>query len=1145
MEATAPVATKDIVSFISRWQAASGTERANYQLFLTELTTLLGLPPPDPASEDTRDNSYVFERRVDIRNPDGSENRGYIDLYKRNCFVLEAKQTGKTIDTHGWDKAMLAAQHQADQYIRALPADEGRPPFIVVTDVGRSLELYAEFSRTGANYVPFPDPGHHRIRLQDLNNPDIQERLRLLWLDPLRLDPSKYAARVTREISITLAKLARSLEQDGYEVQRVARFLMRCLFTMFAEDVELLPSDGFTRLLKRLKDNPDSFVPAMENLWHNMNHGLYDAHFMQQIKRFNGGLFADTDPVPLTSDQIELLINAARSDWRFVEPAIFGTLLERALDPRERHKLGAHYTPRTYVERLVMPTIIEPLRREWSSVQVAAEAWLGQDKPNKAIKELHEFHHQLCKLRILDPACGSGNFLYVALENLKRLEGEVLNMIADLSGGQSAFEAEGLTVDPHQFLGLEVNPRAAAIAEMVLWIGYLQWHYRIYKKLQIPEPILRDFHNIECRDALIDWESIEPMLDEHGNPVTRWDGRTTKLHSVTGEVVPDEFARIVVYRYKDPIKAEWPQANFIVGNPPFIGNKRMRLTLGDGYAEALRKTYPDVPETADFVMYWWHHAADLARSGRLRHFGFITTNSLRQTFNRRIIEHHMEAIHPLSLLYAVPDHPWVDAADGAAVRIAMTVGAGGDCSGTLETVVSEKDTGGEGLEVITQKRVGKLHSDLKYGANISGTKKLQSNLGLSFMGVTLVGVGFVVEPDDVEILKESDVVKPYMNGRDLTQVSRGCYVIDFYGYSSEVARQRFPNSYQRVLERVKPLRDQGKRESRKKEWWQFGEKCPAMREALKGLSRYVGTTETAKHRIFSFLDAIVIPDQKIRVIASDSGVHLGILSSRIHILWSVVSGARQGVGNDPVYNNTLCFEPFPFPDANELQTTRIRDLAEQIDSHRKHQQEVHEGLTLTGMYNVLEKFRKDELLTAKEKTIHEQGLISVLQQLHNELDAAVFNAYGWDDLADVLVGRPGGTTPLTDKSEEQAEAEEDLLCRLVDLNHQRVAEEAQGHIRWLRPEFQAPAVSQQIAELPVENIEETIKVSEITRKRTFPKGMKDQVGVVREILAIAPQSADQIAAHFKRKPIKSVQPVLDALGVMNIAKRKNDIWYLG
>ena len=277
-----------VESFISRWENAGGTERANYQLFLTELCNLLGLAQPDPSEDDTQQNSYVFERRVDISNPDGSQNRGFIDLYRRGAFVLEAKQTGKTLETRGWDKAMQAAYNQADQYVRALPADEGRPPFIIVTDVGRTLELYSEFSCSGGTYVPYPDPRNYRIRLEDLRDPEIQTRLQQLWNEPETLDPSRYAARVTRELSTKLAKLAKSLEESGFEVDRVAHFLKRCLFTMFAEDVGLLPEQSFTALLEQLHGAPQQFPNAISELWQKMDTGGFCGVLMKDVRRSHG-----------------------------------------------------------------------------------------------------------------------------------------------------------------------------------------------------------------------------------------------------------------------------------------------------------------------------------------------------------------------------------------------------------------------------------------------------------------------------------------------------------------------------------------------------------------------------------------------------------------------------------------------------------------------------------------------------------------------------------------------------------------------------------------------------------------------------------------------------------------------------------------
>nr|WP_297459158.1 type IIL restriction-modification enzyme MmeI [uncultured Halomonas sp.] len=584
--------TQAVDAFIARWCDAGGSERANYQLFLTELCALLELPQPDPSGDDTRDNGYVFERRVIIRHADGSERNGYIDLYRRDSFVCEAKQSGKTLDSSGWDKAMLAAHNQADQYVRALPAGEGRPPFILVTDVGRNIELYAEFSRSGATYTPYPDPRSHRIRLEDLHDEAIRRRLKAVWLDPQSLDPARQSARVTRDIANQLARLAKSLEAGGHSAEHVAAFLMRCLFTMFAEDVGLIPRRGFTELLEGQRERLDTLAPMLENLWQTMNSGGFSPILGIQVLRFNGGLFADASAIALNRDQLDLLIDAAKADWRYVEPAIFGTLLERALNPRERHKLGAHYTPRAYVERLVLPTIIEPLRSEFKEVQTAALAFEQQGKHKQAIEEVRAYHRHLCDVRVLDPACGSGNFLYVTLEHMKRLEGEVLNLLHDLGESQGLLELEGVTVDPHQFLGLEINPRAARIAEIVLWIGYLQWHFRTHGRVNPPEPVLRDFHNIEHRDALIAFDAQEIISEESGKPITRWDGITYKPSPITGEMIPDETAQALQYRYINPRKAEWPRADYIIGNPPFIGGWKMRSALGDGYIEAVWSCYP-------------------------------------------------------------------------------------------------------------------------------------------------------------------------------------------------------------------------------------------------------------------------------------------------------------------------------------------------------------------------------------------------------------------------------------------------------------------------------------------------------------------------------------------------------------------------
>jgi len=400
---------------------------------------------------------------------------------------------------------------------------------VLVVDVGNRIELYSEFSRSGATYAPFPDPRSHRIALADLRQPGIRERLRRIWTDPLSLDPSRESARVTREIAAPLATLARSLEGVGHPPEIVAQFMMRCLFTMFAEDVKLLPTESFRELLIKHVEKPDLAMRMLGQLCRDMDNGEFSAAIASDVLRFNCKLFKQPDTLPLDSGQIALLIEAAKAKWENVEPAIFGTLLERALSVRDRHKLGAHYTPRAYLERLVLPTVIEPLRAEWSDAQAAASTLAAESKPDEAVAELRRFHRRLCNVRVLDPACGSGNFLYVTLEHLKRLEGEVLNALDEFGyrqtglalAGERADAAAGETVDRHNLLGIELNPRAAAIAEVVLWIGYLPWHFRTRGDVFPPQPVIRDFRNIENRDAVLAYDRMEYVNDEHGVPVKR------------------------------------------------------------------------------------------------------------------------------------------------------------------------------------------------------------------------------------------------------------------------------------------------------------------------------------------------------------------------------------------------------------------------------------------------------------------------------------------------------------------------------------------------------------------------------------------------------------------------------------------------
>ncbi|CAE7866486.1 yeeA [Symbiodinium microadriaticum] len=1123
----------DVDVFIDRWKSSGGNEMANFQSFAGELVHLLGVETIKVADAEGQNNDYRFERPVTFTYT-GRERRGRIDLYRRGCFILEAKQGSSGAEDHdrnslgqlvkkgaskqagqgkrgtrGFDDTMLKARNQADNYARAVAREDGWPPFLLIVDVGSVIELYADFSRQGQGYTQFPDGNRYRIALDDLREAETQALLRTIWNDPFSLDPSLTAARVTREIAGHLAELGKSFEGQGHDSGTVARFLMRCLFSMFAEDVDLIPKGSFTDVLLKLRGRPEHAEPALKGLWETMNTGGFSQVLMQDLKRFNGGLFKEAEALPLDGMQLGLLIEAAEADWKQVEPAIFGTLLERALDERQRHKLGAHYTPRAYVQRLVTPTIIDPLREDWRDVQAAVQRLTQDGKLEDARKLVHAFHRKLCETTVLDPACGSGNFLYVALEMMKRLEGEVTALLSELGEDQGQLGLAGMTVDPHQFLGIELNPWAANVAELVLWIGYLQWHFRTHGKASPSEPVLRDFQNIKNADAILQWKDRTPRVDEDGDPVTRWDGITTIRHNVTGEEVPDPAARTQVFDYVAPEATVWPQADFIVGNPPFIGLRNIRKAYSDGYLDALRFVYSQVPDNADYVMYWWEKAAlatraygSKAKTGA-RRFGFITTNSVKQSFNRAVTGRHLnDPKSPLSLLFSIPDHPWIDAADGAAVRIAMTVAACGRREGRLLEVVAETDAGREhdGVHCIFDEDAGTIFPDLRLGADLLAAKPLSATRGLACVGYQLTGQGFLLEPTEARqiISKEPQsepLIKPWLGGIGIQRTQQRRLAIDVSHMGVDEVRIDFPTVFQHLSDRVLPERRENSRKSVRERWWVYGEARNTFRPALVGISKMIVTSLTASNRIFVFVPSNTIADSTTVMFALDAGEHLGVMSSRFHVVWATNAGARMGVGNDPRYNKSRCFDPFPFPALTGDQRDAICTLGEELDAHRKRQQETHPKLTLTQMYNVLEKLRAGEVIEGKDKEVYDQGLIGILKDLHDQIDAAVAEAYGWSaDLSD-----------------------DDILVRLVALNKERAEEEAHGHIRWLRPEYQNP--SGEAAEARDGQLEIETKAT-VAEKAPWPKALPDQIAAVREALAdMGEATPEQIARRYSDEQI--------------------------
>ncbi len=1103
----ADAAAAEVDTFIAKWRVSEGAERAAYAQFLTEFCRQLGAETPLPPTSDAEAVTYRFEYPVAFHDAAGATTTGRIDLYKKSCFVLEAKQSrlkgqrkeillaeegmeersavprGRRGADRFLDVKMLHAKRQAEHYARALPASHGWPPFIILCDVGHCFEFYADFSGQGKNYALFPDRHRFRVYLDDLGDPAIRAWIARIWSDPASLDPARHAALATRQIAVRLAAVSKALERR-HDAEDVALFLMRCLFTMFAEDVGLIPRDSFKRLLHECLEAPRSFKPLVEDLWRAMDGGGYSSAVRAQIKRFNGRMFAEPQVFALGRDGIAELLAAAEHDWSLVEPAIFGALLEQALEPSERARLGAHYTPRAYVERLVVETVIAPLRDDWRAVLGAAQQARDGGSTRAALALVEAFHLKLCETRVLDPACGTGNFLHVAQDLMKRLEGEVLETAAELGAVEhlGGFAERG--VGPRQFFGIDANRRAVAIADLMLWIGYLQWHLRT-RAFAPREPILQELTQIVPGDALLIWDDWPVPCVEAGR-----------------EVAPP-----------NPRRPPWPEVEFIVGNPPFIGGKDLRRRLGEGYVAALRLAWPQMNESADLVMYWWDRAAALlaAPGTALRRFGFVTTNSITQLFQRRTVERHLDALSPVSLLLAIADHPWTKAGkDAAAVRIAMTVVTAGRHDGRLLEVVSEAALDSDQPQIGLAERAGRINPDLTIGVDATQAVALLANEALCSPGVKLHGAGFIVTPAEAQAFGlgrrpglEAHI-RPYRNGRDLTARPRGALVVDLFGLDAGEVRERFPEVYQHVKMTVKEAkdatgrligRDVNNRQSYRDLWWVFGEPRRELRPALAGLQRYIATVETAKHRVFQFLDQSILPDNMVIAVALSDAFHLGVLSSRLHAIWSLQQGGT--LEDRPRYSKSLCFDPFPFPDATETQKQAIRAPAEALDALRKQVLAAHPDLTLTRLYNVREAIRAGAVLTARDEDVRDRGLVLILGEHHDAIDAAVTAAYGWP--ADV--------------------GAEEILSRLLDLNRERCREEGRGQVRWLRPDYQRPRLGREgAAAEQVEAAELLVMPAVAMGRPAFPTEPVERVAAVLSMLAAspAPLDAEAIARSFRQ-----------------------------
>ena len=879
-------------------------------------------------------------------------------MWKQGYFAFEYKATRRNLGE---------ALKQLMTYALALD----NPPLLVVCDTN-IIEIHTHF--TNAPSVV------HTIALNDLAQPDNLAKLHWLFEAPDKFHPGRTIAQITEDAAGKFADLAQSLNSRGHAPQDVAHFLNQCLFCLFAEDAGLLPEKLFERLLNKSQTDPAKLTARLAELFAAMRQGGDFA--LEDIHWFNGGLFENVAVLPLTLAEIKILHAATQLDWSGIEPSIFGTLFERGLDPKKRAQLGAHYTDPHSIQRIIDPVIVAPLSAEWNSakMQIAEHMAAYQSGGKGSQKALQSatalFHTHLERLknfRVLDPACGSGNFLYLALRTLKDLEHKA-NLEAEVLGLQrQAF----IQTSPQNVLGIELNPYAAELARVTVWIGEIQWMLKNGYPIR-NNPILQALDHIENRDALLNPGGSE---------------------------------------------AHWPDADAIIGNPPFLGGSKMRGELGDNYTEALRQCYAEcVPGGADLVTYWFEKARAQIAASKTQRAGLVATNSIRGGANQKVLARICDST---PIFNAWSDEEWVN--DGAAVRVSLV------CFGNIEGALLD----GKAVEAI--------HADLTAGdgLNLTLAKRLKENAGVSFRGTTKNGAFDI--PGDLarQWLKQpnpngkpnSDVVRRWANGMDITRRTSDTWIIDFGTAMSEADAALYEVPFEYVTQHVKPEREKNNREAYRKNWWIYGESRPGLRALLVNLTRYIATPMVAKHRLFCWLPAPILPDQQLVLITRSDDTTFGILHSRFHELWALRLGTS--LENRPRYTPTTTFETFPFPagltpnlapaDYSNSAAAGIDTAAQALNTLRDNWLNPPEWVDWVRTpeeekagYPARPVAKPGHEADLKKRTLTNlyNARPAWLDNAHKTLDAAVARAYGW---AEYTVEMP----------------DEEILRRLLRLNLER------------------------------------------------------------------------------------------------------------
>jgi type II restriction/modification system DNA methylase subunit YeeA len=996
--------------FKKKWSRYQGKETSAYQSHFDDLCRLLGQPTPNEADPSGAD-FFCFQKRVvkdaelfEVETPDASEptERGFADVWKRGCFAWEYKGKKKNLDE---------AYKQLLRYRESLL----NPPLLVVCDFDRYI-IKTNFNGTVQEV--------HEFTNAEIDTPKNLGILRALFTDPDFLKPQRTTAQVTKDLAVQIAEIAKSLQsRESVELAdaksrkevnvaqkknlRIARFLNRIVFCFFAEDTGLLPKNLFTEIAKSGIDDPKHFAESLEKLFSVMATG--GTFGKDKIRYFNGHLFEEASVFELTETELRQLADAGEADWQFIEPSIMGTLFERALEPEQRSQLGAHYTSEADIKTLVEPVLMQPFRREWAKIKGELAAAYAKGKGNAAQRErLAKFQKSLAAVTVLDPACGSGNFLYVSLQLLLGLEKEVITFATQLG---FAFKPQ---VTVPQLQAIEINPYAFELAQVSVQIGYLQWR-RDNGFDNDRTPVLQNLDGFQNEDALL-------------VPHFRNKAKTLK-EAQAGEHAGDDALKFYTER-------EWPACDVIVGNPPFLGGKMIRRELGDGYVDALFENLGKrVPSEVDLCCYWFDKARQQIEKGKCKRAGLLATQGIRGGANREVLKRIKETG---DIFFAESNRAWILA--GAALDVSM-IGF---------------DNGTETEKILDSKRVAEINANLTSSADTTEAKTLNSNLNLCFIGSKKAGEFEVADEIAAGWLKNpnphgrpnSDVLRVWVNGDALIKTRRSWWIVDAGDKLPLDVMSGYEKPFAWILEKVKPERDKNNEVRTRNNFWIHKRSGADMREAVAPLSRCLAVVRHAKHLIFSWLNPVILPDDGIYVFARDEDWFMGLMQSRIHRVWALNRGTF--LEDRPRYTPTTCFETFPFPRPTPKEEAAIAAAAQELNALRERwlnppEWTVEKILEFPGSVNGawaryvvkpdkngvgtvryprLEPRDADCAAKLKDRTLTKlyNERPAWLDLAHKKLDAAVAAAYGFP-------------ANLTD---------EQILEKLLALNLERAAEEAKA-----------------------------------------------------------------------------------------------------